>query len=226
MQIETTYTTVLIAPFQFYWMGGERLYPTVILVVGVKRNFTVPILEIELRLYNSLSICFILVSFLAYSSTLKMEATCSSEMCVDYQQTTRRYVQEDRILHNHRCENVKSNEECYLLTYLLTYSWSWALLEKLPIVLLLKNFPEFYGTRRFITAFTRALHWSLSWARSIQSPPSYPISLRSILILSTHLRLGLPSGLFPSGFPPMKNVISLIDQFMWKYWLYLLWICH
>jgi hypothetical protein len=29
---------------------------------------------------------------------------------------------------------------------------------------------------------------------------SHPISRRSILILSTHLRLGLPSGLFPSGF--------------------------
>jgi hypothetical protein len=36
--------------------------------------------------------------------------------------------------------------------------------------------------------FTRALHWSLSWARSIQSIPSHPISLRSILILSTHLQ--------------------------------------
>jgi hypothetical protein len=49
--------------------------------------------------------------------------------------------------------------------------------------------------------FTRALHWSLSWARSIQSIPSQPISPRTILILSTYLRLGLPSGLFPSGFP-------------------------
>jgi hypothetical protein len=38
--------------------------------------------------------------------------------------------------------------------------------------------------------FTRALHWSLSWARSIQSIPSNPISLNSILILFTHLRLG------------------------------------
>jgi hypothetical protein len=74
----------------------------------------------------------------------------------------------------------------------LTHSWSWALLEKPPIVQLLKNFPAFYGTQRFIAVFTRALHWFLSWARSI--------SLRSILILSTHLRLGLPSGLFPSGF--------------------------
>jgi hypothetical protein len=35
----------------------------------------------------------------------------------------------------------------------------------------------------------------------MQSLPSHPISLRSILILSTQLRLGLSSGLFPSGFP-------------------------
>jgi hypothetical protein len=60
-------------------------------------------------------------------------------------------------------------------------------------VKLLKDFSGFYGTRRFITVFTRAT--------SIQSIPSHPIPLRSILILSTHLRLGLPSGVFPSGFP-------------------------
>jgi hypothetical protein len=36
----------------------------------------------------------------------------------------------------------------------LTHSWSWALLEKLPIVQLLENFPAFYKTWRFITAFT------------------------------------------------------------------------
>jgi hypothetical protein len=64
-----------------------------------------------------------------------------------------------------------------------------------------KKFPEFYGTRKFITVFTRTLHWSLSWARSIQSILSRPISLRYILILSTHLCLVLPNGLFPSGFP-------------------------
>jgi hypothetical protein len=35
-----------------------------------------------------------------------------------------------------------------------------------------------------------------------QSSPNHPIlSLRSILILSTHQRLGLPSGLIPSSFP-------------------------
>ena len=37
-------------------------------------------------------------------------------------------------------------------------------------------------------------HLSLSWASPIQSIYPHPTSCRSILILSTHLRLGLPSG--------------------------------
>jgi hypothetical protein len=49
--------------------------------------------------------------------------------------------------------------------------------EKLIIVQLLKNFSGFYGTRRFITVFTRAFHWSLSSATSIQFMPSYPFSI-------------------------------------------------
>jgi hypothetical protein len=71
----------------------------------------------------------------------------------------------------------------------ITHLWSWALLEKLPIAQLLKNFSAFYGTRRFITVSKRALHWLLSWASSIQAIPSHPISLRSILILSTQWSL-------------------------------------
>jgi hypothetical protein len=74
---------------------------------------------------------------------------------------------------------------------------SWVLLEKPPAPQLQKNFPNFYGIWRFITVSTTARHWSLSWARSI-SP--YPISLRYISILSSHLCLGLRSGLFPSDF--------------------------
>ena len=62
-------------------------------------------------------------------------------------------------------------------------------------------FHTFHGTRRFITALTSVRHLSLSWASPIQSIYPHPISWRYILILSTHLRLGLPSGLFPSGFP-------------------------
>ena len=75
------------------------------------------------------------------------------------------------------------------------------LLEKLIPSQLVKKFPAFYGTRRFITAFTRARNLSLSWASSFQSIPPHPTSWGSILILSSHLRLGLPSVLFPSGFP-------------------------
>jgi hypothetical protein len=50
---------------------------------------------------------FTLVSYLAYLTTLKMEATCSSEISVDFQQTTRRYIPEARTLHNDLCENVR-----------------------------------------------------------------------------------------------------------------------
>jgi hypothetical protein len=64
---------------------------------------------------------------------------------------------------------------------------------------LTKKFPAFYGTRRFFTVLTSARHLSLSWANSIQSPRSPPTSWTSILILFSHLRLGLPNGLFPSG---------------------------
>jgi hypothetical protein len=61
--------------------------------------------------------------------------------------------------------------------------------------------PASYGTRRFITAFTIAGHLSVSWASLIQSMPPHPTSWRFILILSSYLRLGLPSGRLPSGLP-------------------------
>jgi hypothetical protein len=52
--------------------------------------------------------------------------------------------------------------------------WSRVLLDKSPVSQLLKNLPTFYGTRRFSTMFTRVLHWSLSWARWIQSISLHP----------------------------------------------------
>ena len=94
----------------------------------------------------------------------------------------------------------------YLLTYLLTPLCK-VLLEKLTGLQLVKKFPAFHGTRRFITALTCVRQLSLSWASPIQSIYPHPTSWRSILILSTHLPLGLPSGLFPSGFPT-KNLYT------------------
>ena len=74
---------------------------------------------------------------------------------------------------------------------------------------LVKKFPAFHGTRRFITALTSVRHLSLSWVSLNQSIYPHPTSWRSILILSTHLRLGLPNGLLPSGFPTKTLYTSL-----------------
>jgi hypothetical protein len=91
--------------------------------------------------------------------------------------------------------------------YLLT-PWSRVLLEKLIGSQLVKKFPALYGTGRIITAFTRARHPALSWATQTQSILSHPASWRSILVLSFHLHLCLPSGSIPQVSPP-KPCIEL-----------------
>jgi hypothetical protein len=99
----------------------------------------------------------------------------------------------------------------YLLTYSMEQSPSWEADQSSQLP---KKFPAFYGTRRFFTVLTSARHPSISWANSLQSQWSPPTSWKSILILSSHLRLGLPNGLFPSGFPtntlctPLSSTIS------------------
>jgi len=97
---------------------------------------------------------------------------------------------------------------CCAIVNLLT-PWSRVLLEKLTGLQLVKKFPAFYGTRWFITPLTSARQLSLSWASSIQSTHPHPTSRRSILIISFHLRLGLPSGLLPSGIPTKTLYTSL-----------------
>jgi hypothetical protein len=73
----------------------------------------------------------------------------------------------------------------HLITYLLT-PWSRILSEKLTGSQLVKIFPAFYGTWRFITAFACARNLSLSRIRSIQSMPH-------IQLPKIHLNIVLPS---------------------------------
>ena len=105
-------------------------------------------------------------------------------------------VQKNRSSHQQPVRPLDSAHVTYLLT-----PWCRVLLEKLTGLQLVKKFPAFHGTRKFITTLTSIRHLSLSWASPIQSIYPHPTSWRSILILSTHLRLGLPSGLLLSGFP-------------------------
>ena len=93
--------------------------------------------------------------------------------------------------------------------YNILTPWCRVLLEKLTDLQLVKKFPAFHGTRRFITALTSVRQLSPSWANPIQSIYPHHTSWRSILKLSTHLRLRLLSGLLPSGFPSKSLYTSL-----------------
>jgi hypothetical protein len=62
--------------------------------------------------------------------------------------------------------------------------------------------PVCYKTRISITVFTKARHYSISYVRWNQSIPFHLISFRITLIVSSHLRLDLASGLYPSQFQP------------------------
>jgi hypothetical protein len=60
---------------------------------------------------------FTLVSYLDYYLTLKIKAIFSPEASVDSHQITGRYFPEDRTLHNHRGENLKSYIDNFMFAY-------------------------------------------------------------------------------------------------------------
>jgi len=64
-----------------------------------------------------------------------------------------------------------------------------------------KTFHVFYGNRRFITVFTTAHRWSLSWSRCCQSKRSHTFTLGPNQTLSPHLLLGLLYHLFSPSLP-------------------------
>jgi len=97
-------------------------------------------------------------------------------------------------------------------------------LEKLTVTHPFKKLSSSYGTRRFITVFTRPRHWPFYWALCIPFTFSDPISLRFIPILSFLLYLALLSGLFPSDFPTKILYAFLISaiQAIWHIHLIIL----
>jgi hypothetical protein len=52
-----------------------------------------------------------------------------------------------------------------------------------------QEIPRLLWNPKSITVFTRVRYWSLFWARWVQSTASHLIYQRSVLILSSHLRL-------------------------------------
>ena len=100
--------------------------------------------------------------YLSFLSPNKLEKECFKAMKIFLTILSRPKCTHCSVQHN------LSTSSLHLLTYLLTPR-SRVLLEKLTSSQLVKKFPVFYGTRRFITAFTSARHLSLFRATSIHS---------------------------------------------------------
>jgi hypothetical protein len=116
-----------------------------------------------------------------------------SEWSVSSQQVTILQVSVNNIRHESQTDVERQIGSSVTLTNSTDQTHSW----EATVPQAVKKFLAFYGTRTFITAFTSARHLSLYWARVIVHSPPLPTS-RSILI-SSHIRPGLASGLFPSG---------------------------
>jgi hypothetical protein len=96
-----------------------------------------------------------LLDILVSKPRLKVEAILKSNelfICGDVHHVPLKYAKNRHTV----------NSIIYKFFILVLTPWSRGLLEKLTVSQLVKNLPAFYGTRRFITTFTRAPHLSLS----------------------------------------------------------------
>ena len=84
------------------------------------------------------------------------------------------YLTNGTIFGKNKSLNIKCVFICYTKHQPTPYSR--VLPDKLKGPQLVKKFPSFHGTRKFITAFTSTGHLSLSSARAIQSMPTHPTS--------------------------------------------------
>jgi hypothetical protein len=95
------------------------------------------------------------------------------------------------------CSQMKDREapiHLYLITYLLTMPWSRVFLDKLTSFQLVKKFSTFYGTQGLLP------HSQMPTTYPYPEPAQsslYSHFLNIHLNITTHLCLGLPSGLFP-----------------------------
>jgi hypothetical protein len=80
-----------------------------------------------------------------------------------------------------------------------------------------QDFQIFYGTRKFITVFTRAQYWSLSWARSIQSTRPHHIFLWSILSngYNVHHKASIKYGQISFARFKVLTALTMNDTLVW-----------
>ena len=134
------------------------------------------------------------LSYKVYISTLQLDLVQRSEV------VTKDYCNAVRLC-------IRICPACVLLTYSKEQRSSWeakqfSASQEIPCILCNMEVHD---------RITHARHLSLSWACSIQSIPPHPTSWRFILILSSHLRLGLPSGLFSSNFSTQILYMPLLS---------------
>ena len=115
-------------------------------------------------------------------------------------------------------ENIWMSPISYLITYLLTYLLTYSM-EQSP-----SWDANWFSARQEIPCilWSPKVHYRihkcpppvpvLSQINPVRAP--HPTSWGSILILSSHLRAGLPSGLFPSGFPIKTLYTLLLSPYM------------
>jgi hypothetical protein len=83
-------------------------------------------------------------------------------------------------------------------------------LQSIIVAKLLKRFPAFYANQKFITMFTRACYWSISWGTFIQPTLSHPISLCTFPVAQV-----IPKNLSKSEAP--CKISEHADFFWWGF---------